>query len=396
MRRLGLPGSCFLCACSLLFPAEGFTQNPSTSTPMTPLSQPQIVERANPAVAMVLVSQAGSSSPSAIGTALAVREDGVLLTAYHLIRDAYGVQVRFKSGETYDQVQLLGVDTRRDVAAIRITASGLPVLPVAAMSAIKPGDSVVTVSHPQALPWSASTGVVAAIRMADEVPGAGRGFKIIQFTAPASAGSSGGVLIDAEGRAMGLIVGSVTSGQNLNFAVPVESVLGLATAPPGKMFADGSAPSPPALNNPPLAGMPAQTEGSVPMATPGLPEKSELLKDSRDADYILRNFKTMYIDCQGASFFGDEQLKAALMNDPNFASLGITIVGAPNVADTILKVSYTFAWDYPFVLTHQNTSTELLAGKGSGPFSGPAGAKSVASIFIKLVQPYRTGRTVKK
>jgi hypothetical protein len=59
------------------------------------------------------------------------------------------------------------------------------------------------------------------------------------------------------------------------------------------------------------------------------------------------------------------------------------------MADVILVVGYTFAWDYPFELRHQGTSLMLLAGKGSGPFSGPAGAASVAKLFCEAMKPYR-------
>ena len=55
----------------------------------------------------------------------------------------------------------------------------------------------------------------------------------------------------------------------------------------------------------------------------------------------------------------------------------------------MLTVNYTFAWDYPFVLKHQNTSVVLLSGKGVGPFSGPAGANSVAGELAKALKPYR-------
>lgn len=355
----------------------------------------QVVEKAVPAVALVLVGQTMSSMPNAVGTALAVRQDGVLLTAYHLVRNAHAVQVRLKSGETFDQVQLVGVDERRDVAAIRIAASGLVTLPVASVAEIKPGEPVVTVSHPEALPWSASSGVVSAVRMADEVPGAGKGFRVIQFSAPTSPGSSGGVLVDTQGRAVGLIVGSLEQGQNLNFAVPVESVVGLANGAVMRSFASGAALQ---LPKPGTLPMPSAQEGTAAVipATPGQPEKSELLKDSRDADYILRNFKTMFVNCDKASFFGSEQMKAALVSNPDFAALNITVVSDPGLADTILVVGYTFAWDYPFTLVHQNTSTMLVAGKGSGPFSGPAGATSVAKKLIALLQPYRTGRPQKR
>ena len=76
--------------------------------------------------------------------------------------------------------------------------------------------------------------------MADEVPGAGSGYRLIQVTAPASPGSSGGVLVDERARALGIMTGSLSRGQNLNFAVPVDSVAGLATATGGTAFASGA------------------------------------------------------------------------------------------------------------------------------------------------------------
>src|SRR5258708_35620578 len=72
--------------------------------------------------------------------------------------------------------------------------------------------------------------------MGDDVAGAGNGSRILQFTAPLSPGSSGGVLVDAEARVLGIVVGSLSVGQNINFAVPIESVAGLANASGGTRF----------------------------------------------------------------------------------------------------------------------------------------------------------------
>ena len=80
---------------------------------------------------------------------------------------------------------------------------------------------------------------------------------------------------------------------------------------------------------------------------------------------------------------------AGLQKRADFAALKLAIVVDPAVADAVLEVGHTFAWDYPFSVKHQNTSIVLTSGKGSGPFSGPAGATSVASEFVKLLQPYR-------
>lgn len=126
--------------------------------------------------------------------------------------------------------------------------------------------------------------------------------------------------------------------------------------------------------------------------TRAAPEKSELLATSKDPDYILRNFRTLLVDASKATYFKTPQMKAALGENKGFRSLKISIVDDQAVADVVLTVNYTFAWDFPFALRHQNTSLVLLSGKGVGPFSGPAGAASVASELVKMLKPYRQSR----
>lgn len=127
-------------------------------------------------------------------------------------------------------------------------------------------------------------------------------------------------------------------------------------------------------------------------ANPDAPDQSELLKNAKDPDFILRNFRTMYVDAHDAQFFDSAQMKAALGKNKEFQNLRIHIVDDPSVADVVLKVGYTFAWDYPFELRHQNTTIVLLAGKGEGPFSGPLGAADVARQFVKRAKPWREGK----
>jgi hypothetical protein len=127
-------------------------------------------------------------------------------------------------------------------------------------------------------------------------------------------------------------------------------------------------------------------------ANPEAPDQSELLKNSKDRDFILRNFRTMYVDARDAQYFGADQMKAALGRSDGFHDLNIRMVDDPTVADVVLKVSYTFAWEYPFELRHQNTTIVLLAGKGLGPFSGPLGAADVARQFVNAAKPYRVAQ----
>jgi hypothetical protein len=124
-------------------------------------------------------------------------------------------------------------------------------------------------------------------------------------------------------------------------------------------------------------------------ANPDAPDPSVLLKNSKDHDFILRNFHTMYVDARDAQYFGSDQMKAALGKNEEFAKLNIHIVEDARVADTVLTVGYTFAWDYPFALRHQNTTMVLVSGKGEGPFSGPLGASDVARQFVNAVKQWR-------
>src|SRR5258708_6312895 len=193
------------------------------------LSGDQVVDHVSPAVVLILVSS-GNGQVSGIGSGLIIRSDGIVLTANHVVKGMREVQVRLKSGDVYDHVELVSADERRDVAALRIPATGLPVLPMANSVEVRAGSPVYVVSNGAGLPWTASSGVLSATRQAEDVPGAGSGYRLLQFTAPLSPGSSGGVLVYAQARALGIVVRFITPGHNVNFAVPTASTPSLPSA----------------------------------------------------------------------------------------------------------------------------------------------------------------------
>ncbi len=89
------------------------------------------------------------------------------------------------NGEAFDRVELLGSDERRDVAALKIPAAALRMLASKEVTAnLRQGDAVHAVTNDSGLAWSATEGILSAIRPADEVPGAGSGFRLLQFSAP--------------------------------------------------------------------------------------------------------------------------------------------------------------------------------------------------------------------
>ena len=349
---------------ALLF-MTAMTSYAAAQTAAPTLSGEQIIERVSPAVVLILVGN-GDGQLAAIGSGLVVRPDGVVLTANHLVKGMKEVQVRLKNGEVYDRVELLASDERRDIAAIRVAASGLTVLATANSTEVRAGTPVYVVSNGAGLPWTASSGVVSAMRMADEVSGAGSGYRLLQVTAPMSPGSSGGVLVDGQARALGIVVGSVTPGQNVNFAVPVESVVGLAAAVGGTPFSSGARlqltppgpnPLPAARTLPPAAELPRGQ--SLPIRT--------LSVQSRTV-YIRR-----------------ERLQDDLRQHPLFGQLGVRFADYGETADVAITVDRPFlTYDWTYTLVYQPTGITLAFGTIVANDEFDAGPALAAQIMDQL------------
>jgi S1-C subfamily serine protease len=143
------------------------------------------------AATVVILAGEGAGRLHSIATGVIISKDGVLLTALHAVKGAAEVQVRMANGEVFDRVELLGSDERRDVAALKISAGALPALVPGNTTSLSQGDRVYAVTNASGLTWSATEGILSAIRPADEVPGAGSGFRLLQFSAPVAPGASG-------------------------------------------------------------------------------------------------------------------------------------------------------------------------------------------------------------
>jgi S1-C subfamily serine protease len=84
------------------------------------------------------------------------------------------------------------------------------------------GETIYVLGNPDGLFGSISQGIVSGIRRTNAS-------RLIQITAPISPGSSGGPVINTKGQVVGVVVASLSEGQNLNFAIDSESVLKFVT-----------------------------------------------------------------------------------------------------------------------------------------------------------------------
>jgi hypothetical protein len=336
------------------------------------LSGDQVVERVSPSAVSILVGK-GDGQVAGVASGVIIRSDGVILTANHVVKGMREVQVRLKSGEIYDQVELIASDERRDVAALRIPASGLPVLPTGNSANAASGATVFVVSNAVGLPWTASSGILSATRMAEDVPGAGSGYRILQFTAPLSPGSSGGVLVDAEARILGIVVGSLSVGQNVNFAVPIDTIAGLGNASGGTRFDSGARLQPFGAKATAAAAAPSNPP-AAPVAPPGLTLPRP---EQRQMHTISVHSKTIYLR--------RERLQDDIHKTAMFPHLGLRFADYGQTADIAITVDrpvMTFDWTY--TLVYQPKSLTLASGMVEATDEFDAGPKLAAVIVEQL------------
>ena len=303
---------------------------PLVAQPTPPSPDSKAIFENTKAATVIVLSGEGAGRLQSIASGVIISKDGVILTALHAVKGAAEVQVRMANGDVFDRVELLGFDERRDIAALKISAGALPALAIGSTASLVAGDPVYAVTNASGLTWSATEGILSAQRPADEVPGAGSGFRLLQFTAPVAHGSSGGALVDKTGA----LIGIITSGKdNAAFAIPIENVLGLADS--GQKVELGSGSS---------LKMPAQLIAS---------SQRSAAMGNFDPKQVLKSAKTIYVESQ-TMFLTAEILDRALEKQKDWPELGIAIVQDEHVADLSIKVDRI-----PFTHAH----TYVLAGR---------------------------------
>ena len=178
----------------------------------------ELAAYATPAVVLLDVRTPTSSRQ---GSGFIVDASGRILTNYHVVRDARSVRVKLSSGDVYEEVEILAEDERRDIAVLQVPGFDLPALPLGNSDSVRIGAAVVLIGSPLGLENTVSTGIISGRRQEEE------GYKLLQVSAPASPGSSGGAVLSATGDVVGIAVSQLEAGQNLNFAVPINYARGL-------------------------------------------------------------------------------------------------------------------------------------------------------------------------
>jgi S1-C subfamily serine protease len=162
------------------------------------------------------------------GSGAVIDTDGHIVTNYHVVQDAKQIQVALHNGENYDAT-LVGADPLNDLAVIKIDAPVEELYPVVLGDSreLKVGMRVFALGNPFGLERTLTTGIISSLNRSLQIRGNWTIRSIIQIDAAINPGSSGGPLLDAHGRLIGINTAiATTSGQSagVGFAIPVSLV----------------------------------------------------------------------------------------------------------------------------------------------------------------------------
>lgn len=160
-----------------------------------------------------------------MGSGVIVSSDGYIITNNHVIDGADELSVQLPDEREF-KARLIGKDPKTDVAIIKIEAENLPTVILADSDNVRVGDVVFAVGNPLGVGQTVTMGIVSArgrknLGLLDSV----QGYEdFIQTDAAINMGNSGGALVDAKGRLVGInsaIISTTRGNIGIGFAIPV-------------------------------------------------------------------------------------------------------------------------------------------------------------------------------
>lgn len=161
------------------------------------------------------------------GSGFIISNDGYILTNAHVVGHADEITVKLTDRREF-KAKIIGLDTRADIALLKINAAGLPKAPIGDPKQLQVGEWVLAIGSPFGFENSATAGIVSAKNRAlpdeDYVP-------FIQTDAAVNPGNSGGPLFNLKGQVVGInsqIFSRSGGYMGVSFAIPIDVAMQVA------------------------------------------------------------------------------------------------------------------------------------------------------------------------
>lgn len=198
-----------------------------TATPTVVHVDARVTGRDRATVKALFDREESGASPGGEGSGVIYSADGYIVTNYHVIRAANDIMVTTADRRRFP-AKVVGTEPKSDLAVLKVAASDLPFLQLADSDEAEPGQWVLAVGSPLGLTSTVTAGIVSAkgrnlsiLRDPDAIE------SFIQTDAAVNPGNSGGPLVDAEGRLLGINTAIATRTgrfQGYSFAIPINLV----------------------------------------------------------------------------------------------------------------------------------------------------------------------------
>jgi len=193
---------------------------PVEAAPLRELTMPELVALVEKSVVRIIVKSAQGAS---VGSGFVIDSDGSIMTNYHVIEGAQSAEVEFEKGDKAKVIGFTTVDKERDLAIIKIDQDPATLHQIRVASELpQKGEKVAAFGAPRGLAFTASDGIISAIRKTPEFPARSAG-TYLQTTTPISPGNSGGPLVNMRGEVVGVNSFKI-EGENLNFAASATDI----------------------------------------------------------------------------------------------------------------------------------------------------------------------------
>lgn len=159
------------------------------------------------------------------GSGVVIDDEGHVVTNAHVVHDATEIVISLEADDIRP-AEVVGFDPISDLAVVRLKDRSfqLPKAKLGSAKGLEVGETVLAVGHPFGLEKTATQGIISGTGRVLPLSPMSWLTPLMQTDAAISPGNSGGPLVDLCGRVLGINTLSGREGQNLNFAVPIDSV----------------------------------------------------------------------------------------------------------------------------------------------------------------------------
>lgn len=164
-----------------------------------------------------------SYKTQSLGSGVIIDADGHILTNAHVVEKASKIFIALSDHQPELEAELIGKDSRIDLAILKISKSGnYPFLTPARSDDLLLGETIIAIGNPLGLGHSITTGIISSVKRRIQID-QHYSSVFIQSDALINPGNSGGPLININGELIGINTAIARQAQGIGFSIPIDT-----------------------------------------------------------------------------------------------------------------------------------------------------------------------------